>query len=182
MIFGRKKDCNGRTKAERLYFTYRRLMFKEAYAILENKALAEDAVHMAMERIIKNQEKVSETDFGRARNFCCTIARNEACRLWAKEHKIAFDDFEDAYELSLKDTPLDTLVEKETKEELSDCINRLKPIYYDVMTLKFYNELTDKEIAKALHITEATVRKRYERAKKQLREMLEKEAEKYEKY
>ena len=39
-------------------------------------------------------------------------------------------------------------------------------IYRDVMLLKFYNNLNDKEIADTLGVSNSVVRKRLERAKK----------------
>ena len=42
---------DNRLKAERLYEQYRYLMFSEAYEILQDKSLAEDAVQQAIIKI-----------------------------------------------------------------------------------------------------------------------------------
>ena len=46
------------TKVEKLYYTYRNFMYDEAYAILNDQSLAEDAVSEAFVRIIKNLDKI----------------------------------------------------------------------------------------------------------------------------
>lgn len=52
---------------------------------------------------------------------------------------------------------------------------KLPVIYKDVLALKYVQEFSNDEIAKMLDISEAAVRKRLERAKRRLEEILEKE-------
>jgi len=51
----------------------------------------------------------------------------------------------------------------------------LPVIYKDVLTLKYVQEFSNEEIAKMLDISEAAVRKRLERAKRRLEELLKRE-------
>jgi RNA polymerase sigma factor (sigma-70 family) len=53
-----------------------------------------------------------------------------------------------------------------------DCTFIVALQYKDVLTLKYVQEFSSEEIAKILDISEATVRKRLERAKRRLEEIL----------
>lgn len=48
-------------------------------------------------------------------------------------------------------------------------------MYRDIITLKFVHDFTYQEIAFSLGITEVTARKRIERAKHKIKDLLEKE-------
>lgn len=63
----------------------------------------------------------------------------------------------------------------EKLDDLDDVIKKLPTIYRNVITLKFVNELSNKEIAQTLNISEVALRKRIERAKRELKAILEKE-------
>ena len=62
-------------------------------------------------------------------------------------------------------------------EEIVSKIESLPEIYRDVLILKYLQELDNKEIADILNIKATTVRKRLERAKFMLAELLEKDGE-----
>jgi len=63
----------------------------------------------------------------------------------------------------------------EDLDHLARAVLKLPVIYKDVLTLKYVQEFSNEEIAKMLDISEATVRKRLERAKRRLEEILERE-------
>lgn len=178
-FFKRKKSPE--TKIERIYSKYRKDMYCEAIKILRDKAKTEDAVHQAMERIIKNQQKLDENDYYRTRMFVLVVCRNVAYSMLSDDEKEHFE-YHDNYIGTYKTEPSEIIVSRENVATLLGCINSLKPIYRDVMMLKFYNGYENDEVAKMLGITEVTVRKRIERGRKMLKEMLEKEAEKDAKY
>lgn len=74
----------------------------------------------------------------------------------------------------------DVIISKENLTGILYCIDSLRPACRDVMLLKFYHGYENREIAKMLDITEDAVRKRIERGRRELKILLEKEAEKYE--
>ena len=78
------------------------------------------------------------------------------------------------------DLPSNENVENETIDKVSveQIVNRIKQLpqkYREVLILRYFNEMTDKGIASSLNIKEATVRKRLERARKELLNSLYKE-------
>lgn len=60
---------HNKTKTERLYHTYRNVMYVAAYEVLEDNTLAQDAIHESFERIIKNLHKIDEDDTARTCSF-----------------------------------------------------------------------------------------------------------------
>ena len=72
---------------------------------------------------------------------------------------------------------LEQFRQAEDRTDMSRCIVRLPERYREVILLKYYNELSDDEIAAAMGITAVNVRKLLERARKKLAEEYKGEAE-----
>lgn len=181
MIFTMIEDSKERTKAERLYFKNRNLMYKIAFEILGNKQQAEDAVHESFVRIIKNLHKIDAYNCPRTRNFLVIICRNVAINMYNQNKNIKNADYEiDNIPSGDNLGPIDILINNESLERLTLLIMELKPIYRDVFLLRYSHGFSREEIAEQLGITVETVKKRITRAKKILAEKLEKEGIRYE--
>lgn len=172
------KRRNPKTKAERLYYAHRKQMFAAAYEILEDSALAEEAIQNSFEKIIKCRCKINEKDEKRARAFLRLVCRNAAVDILRK-NKREYELYEDFADEKSGDIA-DVIISKENLTGILYCIDSLRPACRDVMLLKFYHGYENREIAKMLDITEDAVRKRIERGRRELKILLEKEAEKYE--
>jgi len=166
-------------KVERLYFGYRKLMYKEAYDILRDWHLAEDAISESFIRIINNLHKINESDCPRTRSFLVITCRNVAKDIYKKKSPVNEDEdaitnlsFEDINKVS--DT-LEILIKKETMEHIAMAIESLEPIYRDVFLLRRVHGLSREEIASIFGITVETVKKRLTRAKLKIVTALEKE-------
>ena len=72
------ENFHDRLKTERLYLSYRKLMYKEAFEIVQNRHCAEDAVSESFVRIIDNLHKIDEQDCLKTRSFLVIICRNVA--------------------------------------------------------------------------------------------------------
>ena len=154
-----------KSKFELLYLTYKNLMLNRSYDILQDAGLAEDAVHNAFLRILKNMQKISDVKSSKSKAYVMVILENEAKRIYSKEHKVYFvnldeDIIETGFEGKLEDDY--------NVEEIKSQINRLPNIYTDVFILKYFIDFTDKEIADSLSISVAAVRKRLLRGKQLL--------------
>jgi RNA polymerase sigma-70 factor (ECF subfamily) len=66
--------------------------------------------------------------------------------------------------------PSERLRDYETRCVVQNAIYRLSPIYRDVILLKFYDGLSTPEIAQRLHLSDATVAKRFRRGIEKLKE------------
>ena len=74
-----------KSKFDKLYEKYRKLMHYVAKGILTDDQLAEDAVQEAFFRIAKNFYKVGEIDCPQTKNFVVIIVRNAALTIAKKE-------------------------------------------------------------------------------------------------
>lgn len=177
MLFLFVENENDRNKTERLYKQYKYLIFSEANKILQDKHLAEDAVHQSFIKIINNLHKIDENNCPRTRNFLVIICVNVAKSIYNKSLYLNKQDYmvED-FDADMADTgndPLDILVDKDSVKQIIKAIEALNPIYRDVLLLKQAHGYSLKEIAELLEIPEETIKKRLSRARKMLSRVLE---------
>ena len=162
MFFAAISDKDDRLKVERLYYMYRKLMYKEAFSILQDKHLAEDVISESFIRIINN-----ENDCPRTRNFLVIICRNVAKDIYRKRHSESIigitDDTES--ELTSDNNPSDIVIGKESAKRLAECISQLDPKYRDIFILRRAYNMSREDIAKTVGISEEAVKKRLQRAK-----------------
>lgn len=156
---------------EQLYKEYRTIMYNNAYRILKDSALAEDAVHNAFLAIIENSEKIYNMSCNERRNYLLIINRNAAYSIYKKSHKEQdIDNYEDMI-ISSDDIELDI----ENTEDTQRIFNMLKSLdtkYSDVLVLKLFYEMKDETIARKLDISVENVRVRIFRGRNKLKQML----------
>jgi RNA polymerase sigma-70 factor (ECF subfamily) len=183
-MFGRNKDEKSNVaKVERLYEKYKILMLREAYRILKDNSLAEDAVHQSFEKIIKNLDRIDEQEEAKARNYIMIICRHTAFDIYrnrtylnqnAESLDYEIDDDSDSVLADYRE-PSKIVIDKETVNKVAEIIEKLPPIYRDVILLEKLHGNSKEEIADLLNINYETVRKRSLRARNMLAEALEKE-------
>jgi RNA polymerase sigma-70 factor (ECF subfamily) len=154
-----------------LYNKYKNLLFYVTNKILADPSLSEDAVHQAFVKIIENLDKIEDIYCHKTKSYIVTIVRHCAINIYnyRKRHlEIPYDDF--------RDTIADKIEFQEDMGSLAEAVAKLPVIYRTVLTLKYVHDYTNPEIANVLDITETTVRKRIERAKLKVQEMLDMES------
>lgn len=155
---------------EDLYIKYKQKMYAVAYKILHNVEDTEDAVHNAFIAIADNFEKVKSIPCHKIESYIVIIVRNTSINIYNQNKKSAerfseLDDNQTSVEMNF--------FENIDMEELIRIISALPLIYKDILFLRYCDEYTYEEIANMLKISNETVRKRIERAKKLLKEELE---------
>lgn len=162
-------------KVQRIYEQYYGLMMHIANRYYPQRSDAEDVVHDAIVKIIKHLACIDTNDQKRTRAFCVTVVKHTALdRLKAKEtNVISMEDFQEA-----SANAHDFAIDKDTYADLVNAIRALDDLYRIVLTLKYVNDMADKEIATLLGISEKTVSVRLTRGRQKLRKALE-EAEDY---
>lgn len=167
------------SKFDRIYNTYKNMVYAVAYDVLKNVHDAEDTVQISFIKVIRLLPRIDENDIDtlKFRKLMIIIARNTAIDLLRKAkilpipcEEIEAETLQDAEELYFK---------TEDYKNLVRCLNELNEGYQDILRLKLLYRLSAKEIAQILNITEVNVNVRYIRAKRRLAAMLE-EYEKYE--
>ncbi len=154
----------------RLYEKYRQEMYAAAYGILHNKQDAEDAVHCAFERIAVHFDKIQSIPCQDLGPYIVMISRNTARNLYKSNQRRSSRNT-----ILQEDTVVldPDLLERTEYEALVGIICALPEIYKEVLMLRCLYGFKPKEIAAMQGITVGTFWKRFERAKKLLREALE---------
>lgn len=156
----------------KLYDQYHHLMFYIAKEILKDNQLAEDAVQEAFLRIAKNFYKVGEIFCHETRNFTVIITRNVALSMLRDKHN---DVDMDAYIESSTNELTEDVFDTVSNNLLIQCIQNLPEIYRDSLYLYHIHGYSFNEIAYLLSISVENAKKRAQRARQILKEVLEKE-------
>jgi len=80
-------SADDKSKFERIYQSYKGLMFYTANRILNNPQDAEDAVHTAFVKIAENISKIQEAVCPKTKVFVVTIVENTAIDLYRKKKR-----------------------------------------------------------------------------------------------
>lgn len=153
-----------------LHDEYSQVMYKKAYAILKDSSLAEDAVQESFIRILKNFDKVIKKKCPQTRKYFVNIVRSVSIDVYRKRKKQQILSFDE-----LEGTMVDEFANTEEileGKEIEGYILQLPKSYYIILSLKYDDGYTYKEIADILDITEENVKKRLMRARNKLREIL----------
>lgn len=147
-----------------LYKLYEQPMFYEAYKILHDEYLAEDAVHEAFLRLIRNRRKIQDPASSSVHSYVYKTLRSAALDLYRRQKRQRENCLE------LDESIENTLAAPESVERLPvSLIAELPPKYASVMRCLFFDGLSIRETAAVLRISEELVRKRCERARKLLK-------------
>lgn len=156
-----------RSKFVFLYKKYKGLMFFVAHEILQNKNDAEDVVHHAFLTILKNLSKISEINCPKTRSYIVIIVKRKAIDLIRSRKHETGEDYNDAVNGMTVPPPGD--------HGLADAIAKLPAQYRQVLLLRYDNGYSVREIGKFLGKSTEAVQKMIERAKAELRALLEKD-------
>ena len=164
-------DKQDQEKFEMLYNKYKNLMFTVAQDIFKNEALSEDALQETFIKIAKIVHKIEDIDSHRTKNLTVIITRNTCFDMLDKEKRhrglISFEDVKDtaAYDnFDLKSIE---------KKEIVKAIHKLSNEDSDIIMLKYYYNFNEKEIAHLIGISYDATRKRLQRARVKLAQLLE---------
>ncbi len=152
---------------EECYRLYEQKMYRVAYRILNDEGQAEDAVSEAFIRLMKKDVFFEDTESDDCKRYIIKVIKNVSINIYNKNKReqelIYLSDKEDTSS-SLYD-PASVI----GNIELEESISYLPDKYYDVIDCLIYKNLSVKETAVELNISEVNVRKRFERAKAMLR-------------
>jgi RNA polymerase sigma-70 factor (ECF subfamily) len=153
-------------KFERLFEKYRRLLLYKAYGILGDYSLAEDAVSEAFIRIYKNLNKIDDIYSPRAVSFLVTIVKNTSLTILERQKKyiVPEEDVESDDGGKLEESILSSAI----TQDMLKIVDNLKEELRAPFLLKYAHNLSHKEIAAILHITDNTATVRIHRAKSKL--------------
>lgn len=158
---------------EDCYELYEQKMFRVALAILHDEKLAEDAVQDAFLQLIRHKVFFRKADSDDCKRYIITVIKNASINIYNKrnnENRIV------SYSDNLEAVCSEQAIEDDKNEPEAECaplLNSLPPKYYNVVNCLVIHDYSVAETAEMLGITEANVRKRYERARKMMRQGFE---------
>ena len=146
--------------------------------MIHHRQDSEDCVHEAVVNVIECLDSFRHIDEERKLKHLALIAvKNKAIDLYRRKKRQLEVEAYMAKELEeglIADTDEDMVrivINEENQRLVATLVRKLDDIYRDVILLKFEQEMTTKEIAKFLNITDDLVRMRYMRARRLLIEM-----------
>lgn len=152
---------------EACYQLYEQKMYQAAYKILHDSSLAEDAVQDAFLKLMQRKIWFDDPKSDDTKRYIITVIKHSSIDIYnkkKKEQSILYLSEQD----SLKDC---TIVPDDTdvKADMEELISSLPPVYYETVVCLVIKNLSVKETAAKLGITDTAVRKRFERAKRMLK-------------
>lgn len=160
-----------------LYNTYREKLYFFVIKNVDNKDIAEDIIEDTFLSAIQDLNKLK--DISKFESWIFSIAYNK-CKMYYRQKEqdlnIKIDDENFAIESIEDETimlPDNYTINKEFKSNLKNIINNLKRDSKSAVILYYYNNLSIKDIAKSLDISETSVKKKLQRARAKIKKEIE---------
>jgi len=177
-----RRVCAGESELfEELVRPYERMVYVTAISVVKNQADAED---VAQEAVLNAFSKLASFR-GECRfsTWLVQIAYNEARMKLRKDRQHLYESIDEQQSNTEGDywpkdfadwrpIPSELLEKKETRQALQDAISSLSPGYRQVLVLRDVQDLSIKETAAILEISEGAVKTRLLRARLLLRDAL----------
>ena len=154
----------------RLYVDYRWLMYKVALSVFREPQLAEDMVSQTLCEMIDNLEKIRAVDCCKLRGYIVSFVRNvsvDFVRKRDRQGKYFFLTGEEA-EVAAEDSVDENLIRTAEIDALKRGFARLSENDRLLLTMKYFDGLSDEEIAARLGVAKASVRTYLMRARNRL--------------
>lgn len=154
-------------KFEYIYEKYKRLLWTKAYEILKDHSHAEDAVSEAFMRAYKYLHKIGDPDSGQTISYLVTIVKNVSIDMYNREKRVTpidISEHDEADGFNLEEL----ITSKDEAATVMMLVDSLSEEHKAVFLLKYAHDMSHKEIAKVLGITENNVTVRLHRTKAKL--------------
>jgi len=163
-----------------IYINYYGLMYKNALGYVKEKHDAEEIVHDAFIKLIKKISLLKTFKCHTLASYIVFTIKSTSVdylRSRNRDLKSMFLYGDDAVNDIHDDTDSleEIIINKYENEVLHKAVEQLNPKYQFTIENKYFNNMSDSDIAKILDITPDNVRKYLERARKALKKILEKE-------
>ena len=152
-----------RLRFTQFYHQYEKLMFKTALQILGSQQDAEDVVQSACLYMIDQFDcKFAPYDMRQVAFYVLLLVKNRSLDLLKQRRRTTVEDISDyADALSFS--------ENEPDLSLKDAFSKLPDHYKEVLTLFYYEDLSVREIAGLLKLSEGAVKKLLQRSREALK-------------
>lgn len=163
-------DDSDRELMKALYIKYHLIMFRMARALTDSQQDADDVVSDACISLIKKIDVLKRLDDSVLEGYIISTTKNAAYTLHRKRNarkEISVEDISSSVDAATP-APDVRLLQECTIEELIDALDRLSEDDQAVIRMKYFEKLSDREIAATLGVQEGSVRSRLTRARSRL--------------
>lgn len=153
-----------------LYAAYGPMLLGFLHARLNNHQLAEEVLQDVMLAVWDHAHQFEARS--KVKTWLLVIARNRAINA-TRRKRLPVIDLSKVFNVSSDETgPMEKVAKFEQQDQVRAAIKRLPEGQREVLVLVFYHQLTGREVAEVLDISEGTVKSRLHRAKETLRGLL----------
>lgn len=170
------EDENDRSLIESLYTDYYVLMLHKAQSMVRDRHAAEDVVESVMLRLIDRIELLRGCNRASVRSYLVTCVRNEAIDRMRREKKTqSLDDAEERLRKLPDESPqLDTsLIREEQIQAVIKALEALDDRERLVLRMKYYDRMTEAEIARLFGMSRSGIRNVIDRARRHVEAQLQ---------
>lgn len=152
-------------KLNTLYEIYEQPMYRIAYAVLHDQGLAEDAVSDAFIRIIGKLDIFEDCRSAKTKAYIVKVIKSTSINIYRKNKRRYTEEVPISEAMQIADAS-QTI---KCSDGVSGILNSLNEPDRSIVILRCIKEMSWKEVADRLSLTESNVRKRFERTKKRLK-------------
>ena len=161
-------DLKESIKIQKLYEIYEQPMYRIAYAFLHNREMAEDAVSEAFVRIIGKINRLGDAESPKTKSYIVKVIKSTSIGIYRRnKRKYMYEQPIDDNIMQLSD-PLTDVEDKIIAGSTGEIMNGLEETDRTIVMFRCRYEMPYKEIAQRTSMSDAAVRKRFERAKRRI--------------
>lgn len=161
---------------ERLYRTHYAVLYRKARRYVPNPQDAEDVVAMAILRLIDHIDLLRARDAFTQRSYLLSTVKNVALDRLRRQKRLpeyTFDDVDERLAAVPSDETVDSaLLRNEQALACADALRSLPERDRELLRMKYYDELPDREIARLLGCRSDSVRTLLTRARRKMRAII----------
>lgn len=158
---------------KRKYLSFHPKLYRMAYALVENKANAEDILQDAYYKLWNKRDELPEMENPEA--FCVTLVKNLCLDfLRSPRAKRRETEIEEVFTRATDSSPEKELETKEKEQQIRQLINRLPDNQRQVLRLRSINDCSINEIEQITGLSAVNIRVLLSRARKAIREQFDK--------
>ncbi len=157
-------DITDKSKLEQIARKYTDMLYAHALVILKNKSDAEDAAENAIYKLLIRKLPFRNDEHVKA--WLIRVVMNESFMLLRKRKRLSDEEL-------TEENAGCTEFEYPEQSEIFDAVGSLDVKYRSVLLLYYFDDMSVSETAKTLGISESAVTTRLQRARKLLKDELE---------
>lgn len=153
---------------------YQRQFLRKAVSILRSEEDASDAVQEAFVRIYMSGNRYKQQEGASFSSWAYTILINQCYTAYRKKHKrelVSLEFVPELVEVLPDQAAIEELEHSYIRDQLVSLVSRLPVVLRRVVELHFINGLPQKVVAEQEGVSNAVVRTRIHRAKKELQRL-----------